>query len=43
MNEPRNQILSLLKSGQPREIIVEPGETSALKEIGRTVAGFLKG
>jgi hypothetical protein len=43
MNEPRNQILSLLKSGQPHETIMEPGETSTLKEMGRTVAGFLKG
>jgi hypothetical protein len=43
MNKLRLQIESPLKSGVPRETIVEPDETSALKEIGRTVAGFLKG
>jgi len=43
MNELRNQTLSLLKSGSPRETIVEPDKTRALKEIGRADAGFLKG
>jgi hypothetical protein len=43
MNELRNQILSLLKSGVPHEIVVEPDETRALKEIGRAAAGSLKG
>ena len=43
MNKLRLQITSLLKSGVPRETMVEPDEPSALKEIGRTRAGFLKG
>jgi len=43
MNELRNQILALLKSGLPCEIVVEPDKTRVLKEIGRAGAGFLKG
>jgi hypothetical protein len=43
MNEPAKSNLVADKSGVPRETIVGPDETRALKEIGRAVAGFLKG
>ena len=46
MNELRNQILSLLKSDQPREIVLQethtPDGTLALEKMGRVIGEFLK-
>jgi hypothetical protein len=46
MNELRNHILSLLKSGQPREIVLQeshtPDETRALEKMGRVIGEFMK-
>jgi len=40
MNELPNQILSLLKSGRPREIVLQ--ETHTPEEMGRAIGDFLK-
>ena len=46
MNELRQQVTSLLKSGRSREIILQethaPDETRALEKIGRVIGDFLK-
>ena len=46
MNELRQQVTSLLKSGQPREIVLQeshtPDETRALEKMGRVMGKYLK-
>ena len=46
MNELRNQILSLLKTGRLCEIIFQemltPEKTRALKKMGRVIGDFLQ-